>query len=34
VWAIDYAYAAIDEADDAVLNAVLARMDADALGDT
>ena len=30
-WAIDYAYAAIDEADYAVLQAMLARMDADAL---
>jgi hypothetical protein len=33
-WAIDYAYAAIDEADYAVLQAMLARMDADALATT
>ena len=34
VWAIDYAYAAIDEADYAVLNAILARKDADGLATT
>jgi hypothetical protein len=33
-WAIDYAYAAVDEADYAVLQAMLARMDADALATT
>jgi hypothetical protein len=30
-YAIDYAYAAVEEAEYAVLNAELARMDADAL---
>ena len=34
VWAIDYALAAVDEADYAVQNAILAQMDADALAST
>jgi hypothetical protein len=34
VWAIEYAYAAIDEAEYAVLCATLARMDADSLART
>jgi hypothetical protein len=33
-WAIDYALAAVDEADYAVQNAILAQMDADALATT